>query len=68
MSTFNRCPGLEQLKNLESFTCKCKCGALIEVFSDELEKKHKCARCGNEMDFSKMAACELEMQGHTLNP
>jgi uncharacterized protein (DUF983 family) len=53
MSTPQHCPGFEQFKNLQSFTCTCpECKAKKEIFSDEFEKTHKCDTCGAEIDFS----------------
>lgn len=54
MTTPAHCPGFENYKTLKSFTCKCpECGAEKEIFSDEFEKKHTCAKCGKEIDFKK---------------
>jgi hypothetical protein len=48
------CPGLDDLKNLKSYICKCpNCGKEKEVFSDEFNRSHKCSGCGKEIDFSK---------------
>lgn len=53
MTTPAHCPGFEQFKNLQSFTCNCpKCGEAKEIFSDEFEKAHKCDKCGEEIDFT----------------
>jgi uncharacterized protein (DUF983 family) len=53
MSTPKHCPGFENFKNLQSFTCKCpKCDEPKEIFSDEFEKIHKCDKCGEEIDFT----------------
>ncbi|MBU1195489.1 MAG: hypothetical protein KKE62_19540 [Proteobacteria bacterium] len=53
MTTPKHCPGFESFKNLKSFTCSCpKCGAAKEIFSDEFEKKHKCDKCGEQIDFT----------------
>ena len=53
MTTPAHCPGFEQFKNLQSFTCNCpKCGESKEIFSDEFEKTHKCDKCGEEIDFT----------------
>lgn len=58
MSTPKHCPGFEQFKHLKSFKCKCpNCGKEKEIFSDEFDKKHYCAKCGKEIDFAK---CEIE--------
>jgi len=52
-TTPKHCPGFEQFKNLQSFTCTCpKCNAVKEIFSDEFEKNHKCDKCGEEIDFT----------------
>lgn len=56
MTTPQHCPGFEQFKHLKSFTCKCPgCGAPKEIFSDEFDKKHKCDKCGQEIDFTRCA-------------
>lgn len=48
------CPGLEMHKNLSSFVCRCsECGKEKEIFSDEFNKPHVCAKCGKEIDFTK---------------
>ena len=58
MTTPQHCPGYEQFKHLKSFNCKCPaCGQSKEIFSDEFEKKHKCDKCGQEIDFTQ---CSLE--------
>lgn len=58
MTTPQHCPGFESFKNLKSFTCKCShCGAQKEIFSDEFDKKHKCDKCGEAIDFSQ---CTLD--------
>ena len=54
MTTPQHCPGYEQFKNLKSFECKCPhCGREKEIFSDEFEKEHTCAGCGQRIDFTK---------------
>ncbi|RJP87762.1 MAG: hypothetical protein C4518_12040 [Desulfobacteraceae bacterium] len=58
MTTPQHCPGFEQFKHLKSFSCKCPgCGFPKEIFSDEFEKKHKCEKCGQEIDFTQ---CTLD--------
>jgi len=58
MTTPQHCPGYEQFKHLKSFSCKCPaCGQFKEIFSDEFGKKHKCDKCGQEIDFTQ---CTLE--------
>jgi uncharacterized protein (DUF983 family) len=58
MTTPQHCPGYEQFKNLQSFSCKCpKCGREAEIFSDEFNKKHTCKGCQQEIDFTQ---CKLE--------
>ena len=53
MTTPQHCPGFENFKNLQSFTCNCpKCGETKEIFSDEFEKTHTCGKCGAEIDFT----------------
>jgi hypothetical protein len=54
MTTPRHCPGLEQFKNLKSFTCSCPdCGKKVEIFSDEFDKRHTCRGCGREIDFTR---------------
>ncbi|MGD9041113.1 MAG: hypothetical protein PVH82_15830 [Desulfobacteraceae bacterium] len=54
METPQHCPGFETLRELESFLCTCpECGKEIEVFSDELKKKHICPKCGKQIDCAK---------------
>ncbi|RUA01774.1 MAG: hypothetical protein DSY89_03985 [Deltaproteobacteria bacterium] len=58
MTTPQHCPGFQHNKNLRSFICKCpECGEKKEIFSDEFDKTHKCAKCGQEIDFSQ---CTLD--------
>ncbi len=53
MSTPQHCPGFENFKQLQSFTCDCpKCGETKEIFSDEFKKAHKCDKCGEVIDFT----------------
>ena len=50
------CPGLESNKSLQAVEVKCpKCGNKNEIFSDELNKKHKCSSCGTELKIDKAA-------------
>lgn len=54
MSTPQHCPGFQQFKQLQSFTCKCPaCGHDIEIFSDEFNKPHTCAQCKKPIDFTQ---------------
>ena len=58
MTTPQHCPGFQQFKHLKSFTCNCpSCGKSKEIFSDEFDKKHKCDKCGQEIDFTQ---CTLD--------
>ena len=58
MSTPQHCPGFEQTKNSKAFTCKCpNCKKEKEIFSDEFDKEHTCAGCGEKIDFTQ---CTLE--------
>lgn len=58
MSTPKHCPGYEQFKNLQSFTCKCPaCNEVVEIFSDEFDKQHNCKKCGKPIDFTQ---CTLD--------
>jgi hypothetical protein len=62
MTAPQHCPGFEQLRNLEYFICKCpECGENIEVFSDELNRKHICPACGKQIDCMK---CPHYLNGH----
>jgi hypothetical protein len=68
MTAPQHCPGFEQLRNLESFICKCPvCGEELEFFSDELNRKHICPKCGKQIDCMK---CPLYLygQGKTAGP
>jgi len=66
MTTPRHCPGFEDLKNLKAFTCKCpSCGKEKEIFSDEFDRRHVCAGCGKEIDFTK---CTIERAGGTKAP
>jgi len=54
MTTPQHCPGFEQFKNLQSFTCRCpSCDVEKEIFSDEFDKEHKCDKCGKIIDFNE---------------
>ena len=37
--TDTHCPGFEANRELESYKCKCPCGAELEIFSDEMNRK-----------------------------
>ncbi len=66
MTTPQHCPGFEQFKNLDSFTCTCpKCGKDVEIFSDEFDKKHRCKGCHQEIDFTQ---CKLQASGKDTSP
>lgn len=66
MTTPQHCPGFEQFKGLQSFSCSCpECGQEKEIFSDEFGKKHVCGKCGKEIDFTK---CKLEATGSATAP
>jgi predicted RNA-binding Zn-ribbon protein involved in translation (DUF1610 family) len=68
MTTSQHCPGFEQLKDLESFICKCpECGKKIEVFSDELTATHICPKCGKKIDCTKCRK-SLSGKGRTVGP
>lgn len=63
MSIPQHCPGFEQFRDLKSFTCKCPgCGEEREIFSDEFDKKHICAACKQEIDFTQ---CTLDGEPST---
>ena len=66
MTTPMHCPGYEAFKNLKSFVCNCpQCGKEKEIFSDEFDKKHVCANCGQEIDFTQ---CRFEAGAGTDAP
>ncbi len=52
MTDAQRCPGNELNKSLSTFDIQCACGSVKEIFSDELDKDHKCAACGENLDLS----------------
>jgi len=65
-TTPQHCPGYANFKSLKSFTCNCpKCGTEKEIFSDEFERPHKCAKCGDPIDFRQ---CQLAGEGKSLSP
>lgn len=50
MSTLERCPGNDQQKSFTIINVTCHaCGEINEVYSDELNKKHKCDKCEVEL-------------------
>ena len=50
------CPGLESNKSLQSVEVKCpNCGKVNEIFSDELNKQHKCSSCSTVLKIEKAA-------------
>ncbi len=56
MDTTQRCPGNELNKSLQTYECKCsECGKENELFSDELNKSHKCTGCGVVLDTTSCA-------------
>ena len=66
MSTPQHCPGFQDLKHLKSFVCTCQgCGKEKEIFSDEFNKEHRCAGCGEAIDFSQ---CTPEAEGGSTTP
>jgi uncharacterized protein (DUF983 family) len=66
MTTPQHCPGFEQFKNLQSFSCSCpECGQEKEIFSDEFNEKHVCKKCGKEIDFTR---CSIDAAGSTSAP
>ena len=49
------CPG-QDLRNLRVSLCKCtNCGAMVEVFSDEM--KVKCHKCGEKVYREQAPVC-----------
>ena len=66
--TPQHCPGFEQFKHLKSFVCNCpECGAQIEIFSDEFDRRHVCPKCRKEVNFKKSTIVETE-EGATYAP
>jgi len=66
VSTPQHCPGMQELKNLRSFVCKCpECGKEKEIFSDEFNRAHTCSGCGKPIDFTK---CSIESEARTAGP
>ena len=66
MTTPQHCPGFEQFRELEAFTCKCpECGEELEIFSDEFNKSHNCSKCGKPVDFTQ---CTLSGKGRKGTP
>jgi hypothetical protein len=66
MTTPRHCPGFEQFKGLQSFNCNCpNCGKELEIFSDELDRKHICRGCHQEIDFTK---CSLRASASDASP
>ena len=65
-TTPQHCPGYANFKSLKSFTCSCPgCGAEKEIFSDEFERPHLCAKCGKPIDFKQ---CQLAGEGKSVSP
>jgi uncharacterized protein (DUF983 family) len=66
MTTPQHCPGFEQFKNLQSFSCRCpECGHEKEIFSDEFNEKHACSKCGRQIDFTR---CSIDSAGANSAP
>ena len=60
-TTPQHCPGMENLKKLQSFMCACpECGQKKEIFSDEFDQSHICSNCKKPIDFTQ---CQLEGSG-----
>jgi hypothetical protein len=60
------CPGLQDLRKLQSFVCKCpNCGKEKEIFSDEFNREHTCSGCNQKIDFTK---CSIEGEAATPGP
>jgi len=54
MTTPAHCPGFETFRHLSAFLCRCpECGKEKEIFSDEFNRQHTCAQCGQPIDFSR---------------
>ncbi len=55
--TDQHCPGFETNKDLSTLSCICsECGTENEIFSDETDRKHKCAQCKKEIQLDN---CEI---------
>ena len=66
MNSKDHCPGFDQFKNLQSYIGTCpSCGKGIEIFSDEMTKKHFCRHCKAEIDLK---AVRLELAGSGTAP
>jgi hypothetical protein len=62
----SHCPGFDNFKDMESFTCQCpKCGEKKEIFSDEFDKPQSCGKCQEPIDFSQ---CTLEGSAKSADP
>jgi len=63
MTTPQHCPGLQDLKSLKAFICKCpNCDKEKEIFSDEFDREHTCSGCGKAIDFTE---CTIESEART---
>ena len=52
---YSKCPG-QDMRNLRVSLHKCpKCGAEVEIFSDEI--KVKCQKCGEKVYKEKVPSC-----------
>ena len=52
-TTVEHCPGFQTNKYLKMVTCHCpQCEKEIEIFSDEVDKVHRCEGCGSRVDLS----------------
>ena len=48
------CPGFENNKTLSEVTLQCPdCSKTFDIFSDELEKTHRCPACQASVDPQK---------------
>ena len=57
-TTPQHCPGFQEFRSMKVFSCKCpECGEAKEIFSDEFDRPHKCAKCGKPIDFTQ---CTLD--------
>lgn len=49
--TDQHCPGFESNKSLNEVKLKCPdCGKVVDIFSDEANKKIKCPACSTMID------------------
>jgi len=55
MSFMDGCPGSKRIKEPYPEEIKCRCGAVIEIFSDETSVK--CKKCGKKVSRKLPPTC-----------